>query len=153
VLVRRQVQRADDGDLPVRRGLVIPADELSVSASRSGGPGGQHVNTTSSRVTLRWSVATSRVLSDTRRARLLQKLATRLTKLGELIVHADTERSQFENRRLARERLAALVDAALVVPTARGKTRPTRGSKERRLKSKKRRADVKRGRRGPSRDD
>ena len=144
---------ADDGDLEVRRGLVIPADELTFTASRAGGPGGQHVNTTSSRVTLRWSVADSAVLSDTRRSRLLHKLAPRLTKGGELIVHADTERSQLGNKRLARERLAALVDEALQVPKARRKTRPTRGSKERRLQGKKRRSDVKRGRRRPAREE
>ena len=144
---------AADGDLEVRRGLVIPGDELEFAASRAGGPGGQHVNTTASRVTLRWSVADSAVLSDTRRSRLLHKLAPRLTKGGELIVHADTERSQLDNKRLARERLAALVNEALHVPKARRKTRPTRGSKERRLKSKRRRSDVKQARRRPARDD
>ena len=82
----------------VRPDLLIPEDELHTSISRSGGPGGQHVNKTSSRVTLRWSVTESGVLSDAQRARLMKNLAARLTQAGELVLHADTERSQSRNR-------------------------------------------------------
>jgi ribosome-associated protein len=144
---------AADRDLSVRKDLIIPAGELGFSASRSGGPGGQHVNRTASRVTLRWSVTDSRVLSDARRARLRSKLAARLTNDGELIVHADTERSQLENKRLARERLAGLVREALKVPKARRKSKPTRAARERRLEGKRRRSDIKRRRRRPPRED
>lgn len=140
---------SDDGDLAVKRGLVIPADELGLSVSGAGGPGGQHVNKTATKVTLRWSVRGSRALSDVQRARLETKLASRLTKDGELLVSADDSRSQGDNKRLARERLAQLVRDALHVPKARRKTKPTRGSKERRLKGKKQRSDTKRLRRDP----
>jgi ribosome-associated protein len=135
--------------LRVRRGLLIPEDELRTSISRSGGPGGQHVNKTSSRVTLRWSVTNSRVLSDAQRARLLKALAARLTQDGELIVHVDTERSQSRNREESRERLARLVRAALTVRKARRATRPTKASKTRRLQSKQKRSVTKRMRGRP----
>ncbi|MHC4845678.1 MAG: alternative ribosome rescue aminoacyl-tRNA hydrolase ArfB [Planctomycetota bacterium] len=127
----------------VRRGLVIPEDELSASISRSGGPGGQHVNKTSTRVSLRWSVTESRVLSDAQRARLSKSLAARLTQSGELIVHVDSERSQSRNRELARERLAKLVRAALTVRKARRPTKPTKASKRRRLVAKQKRGHIK----------
>lgn len=140
-------------ELFVRAGLVIPADELHVSTSRAGGPGGQAVNKIESRVTLRWSVRDSRVLGDVWRARLLQKLASKLTNDGELVVHAASERSQLQNKEDARTRLAELVAAALHVPKARKKTKPTRGSQRRRLASKAKRADVKSRRRDPGHHD
>lgn len=143
----------DADPLVVRPDLVIPADELAAEASRSGGPGGQNVNKVSTRVTLRWNVATSRVLDGARRARLLHALAPRLTREGELLVHCDVTRSQAQNRTLARERLAALVRGALVVRKARRATRPTHGSQVRRREGKRRRSQVKRLRGGPSTDD
>ncbi|RKY21754.1 MAG: aminoacyl-tRNA hydrolase [Planctomycetota bacterium] len=140
-------------DLPVRGGLVIPAAELSYHLSHAGGPGGQHVNKTASRVTLRWSVRESGVLSDAWRARLLQRLAPRLTRSGELMVHADGHRSQLDNKRAARERLVQLVREGLHVPKSRRATKPTRGSQRRRVDAKKRRGDTKRQRRRPGGDD
>jgi len=139
--------------LTVRDDLVIPGDELWFTASRSGGPGGQHVNKTSSRVTLHWSVATSTALDEPRRARLLAKLAGRLTAEGVLAIDVDTERSQHRNRELARERLAALVDEALRIPRRRVPTRATRASQRRRLSEKARRGDTKRSRQRPDRDE
>lgn len=140
-------------DLTVRPDLVIPAAELGWSASRSGGPGGQNVNKLSTRVSLRWSIADSGVLDDARRARLLGKLASRLTKQGELVVHVDSSRSQLDNRREARLRLAEVVREALHVAKKRRPTRPTKGSQRRRLASKKQRGDTKRLRGRPPRDD
>lgn len=140
-------------DLHVKRGVVIPAAELHESTSRAGGAGGQHVNKTSSRVTLRWNVTTTEALGDEQRARVLKALATRLTLAGELVVHVDDDRSQYRNRQLARERLADVLRGALVVPKVRRATKPTRGSKKRRLSQKKRRGDVKKGRRPPRLDD
>ena len=137
----------------VRQGLQIPGEELSESTSRAGGPGGQHVNKTSTKVTLRWSVRESAVLSDTWRARLLEKLGSRLTREGELVVQAESSRSLSANREDARVRLAELVREALHVPKARRKTKPTRGSQRRRVAEKKRRSDVKRNRRRPPPDD
>jgi ribosome-associated protein len=140
-------------DLPVREGLVIPGSELTWQVSHAGGPGGQNVNKTASRVTLRWSVSESAALGDAWRARLLERLASRLTQSGELLVHADSARSQLDNKRVARERLADLVRDALHVPKARRATKPTRGSKRRRVDSKKRRGDTKRLRKRPGSDD
>lgn len=140
-------------DLEVLPGLTIPAAELGWSASRSGGPGGQNVNKLSTRVSLRWSIADSSALDDARRARLLGKLASRLTKSGELVVHVDSSRSQLDNRREARRRLAEVVRAALHVAKKRRPTKPTKGSQRRRLASKKQRGDTKRLRGRPQRDD
>ncbi len=137
----------------MRPGLVIPGSELREQASRSGGPGGQHVNKTSTRVTLRWNAAESSALSAAQRARLLERLGRRLTREGEVVVHASDERSRARNRGLARERLADLVRAALAVRRPRRATRPSAGSRERRLDAKQRRASLKRVRRPPPRDD
>lgn len=133
--------------LAINDALTIPRSELRARASRSGGPGGQHVNTSSSRIEVEWNVRTSAVLDEAQRSRLLDKLATRIDGEGDLRVVASDSRSQTQNRRRAEERLASLVRAALVMPKPRRKTRPTRASKEARLGEKKRRADTKRHRR------
>jgi len=129
-----------EADLPVDKRLTIPGPELRVSTSRSGGPGGQGVNTTDSRVTLRWNVRTSAALSDEARAHLLERLGHRLTLDGDVMVSVSDERSQLTNRELARERLAAVVRGARVVAAPRRATKPTRGSKERRLTAKRTRS-------------
>jgi ribosome-associated protein len=143
----------DAEPLVVRADFVIPADELRVEVSRSGGPGGQNVNKVATRVTLRWSVADSRVLDDVRRARLLGALASRLTREGELVLHCDETRSQAQNREAARVRLAELVRGALHVPKKRRASKPTRASRERRHVGKRRRSEVKRMRGRPHGDD
>ena len=131
-------------DLPVGRGLTIPGSELRERFSRSSGPGGQSVNTSDSRVTLSWDVGATTALSDARRARVLERLATRLVD-GVVSVTSETERSQLLNRRLARERLASLVDEALAPPPpARRKTKPSKGAQQRRLDAKKQRGQTKR---------
>jgi len=134
-------------DLEVQRGVVIPATELREAASRSGGPGGQHVNKTSTRVTLRWNAVESAALTPQRRARLLRRMRRRLTRSGDLVVHARRFRSRARNRELARERLAELVREALALPRHRVTTRPTRASRERTRSTKQRRAGTKRLRR------
>jgi ribosome-associated protein len=140
-------------DLRVRRGLVIPAVEMRESASRSSGPGGQHVNKSSTRVTLRWNIETSQVLSDRQRTRLLSRLAHRLTRDGELVIHAGRARSRARNRERVRERLAELVSAGLAMPRKRVATRPSAGARTRRLQQKKRRSAIKSQRRPPGTDE
>lgn len=117
--------------------LRIPRDELAFRASKSGGPGGQHVNTSSTRVELLWNVRGSRALTDEQRQLLTAKLATRLDGDGVLRVVASEHRSQTRNRDAAEDRLTRLVRRALLVPRVRRPTRPTVSGVEKRLRSKK----------------
>lgn len=135
-----------DDPLLINASLTIPQAELQVRATRAGGPGGQHVNTSSTRVELTWNVRASSVLNAAQRERLLVALAPRLDGAGVLRVVASDTRSQRQNRELAEERLAAAVRRALVVRRPRKKTRPTRASVERRLDAKKRAGEKKRAR-------
>jgi ribosome-associated protein len=135
--------------LPIRGSLTIPGDELEARATRSGGPGGQHVNTSSTRVEVIWRLSSSRVVTDDERERIRRRLASRLDADGNLRVAASDTRSQRQNRALAEQRLAALVATALHVPRARKKTRPPRASIERRLAEKRLRSERKRDRRDP----
>lgn len=132
--------------LAVNDSLSIPRAELDVRVSRASGAGGQHVNKTSSRVEIFWNIPASRVLTDEQRARLLGKLASKLTTEGSIRVVASDMRSQSRNRDLAEERLAETVRRALIVPRKRRATKPTRAAKEARLDSKKRHSDKKRKR-------
>ncbi len=130
--------------------LTIPDAELTWRFSRASGPGGQGVNTTDSRVELSWDVASSAVLSDAQRARLVERLDKRLVG-GVLTVTASEHREQLRNRAAARTRLAALVADGLAPPARqRRATRPTRGSQERRLAAKKQRTTTKQMRRRPT---
>jgi ribosome-associated protein len=139
-------------DLEVLPGLTIPAAELRWRFSRSSGPGGQHVNTSDSRVQLSWNVAESAVLDDEQRALLLSRLARRLS-AGVVTVTVSEQRSQLRNRETALENLAALVREALAPPApVRRPTKPTRGSKRRHLAGKKRRSETKQQRQRPSAD-
>ena len=124
-------------------GLTIPAADLVERFSRSPGPGGQSVNTTDSRVELEFDVATSAALTEPQRTRAIGSLGDRLVQ-GRLIVVASEHRSQHRNRVAARERLAGqLRDALAPPPPPRRPTRPTKGSKQRRLDTKKQRGQVK----------
>lgn len=130
-------------------GLIIPGDELVERFSRSSGPGGQGVNTTDSRVELRWDVAGSAALSDAQRARLLDRLSSRVRD-GVLVVVASEHRSQLQNRQAARSRMSGLVADALAPPSpARRATRPSRAARERRMENKRRRGQLKATRRRP----
>ncbi len=140
-------------DLRVRRGLVIPAGELRASASRSGGPGGQHVNKSNTRVTLRWNIETSEALSDRQRARLRSRLDHRLTRGGELILHAGRARSRARNLERARERLAEIVLEGLAMARKRIATKASAGARKRQTQQKKHRSAVKSQRRRPGFDD
>lgn len=135
--------------LRVSPGLTIPESELSWRFSRSSGPGGQGVNTADSRVELIWDAGASPTLSAVQRERLQDRLRGRLVN-GVLVIAASEHRAQLRNREAARERLAALVAEALRPPApVRRPTKPSRGSKERRLTAKHRRTDVKQLRKPP----
>ena len=134
-------------DLIVTGSVRIPRHEIDMSFSASGGPGGQHANKSATRVELRLDLTTTTAFSRAQRERVIERLG------DEIRVVADDERSQLRNRALAEERLVARLQSALHVQRSRRKTKPTRGSKERRLKAKKGRSDVKRQRRRPSHDD
>jgi ribosome-associated protein len=134
------------------QGLVIPQAELVERFSRSSGPGGQSVNTTDSRVELRWDVAASAALTDAQRTQLLARLAERLLD-GELRVTASEHRAQLRNREAARARLTHYVADALEPPApARRASRPSRAAKARRVDAKRRRGELKTTRRRPPPD-
>jgi ribosome-associated protein len=129
--------------------LAIPDEEVAFTTSRSGGPGGQNVNKLETRVTLRFDVGASAVLSEEQRARLRERLATRITKDGVLQVTSQRHRSQAANRDAAVERFVELIQEALREEVPRKKTRPSRAAKARRLDEKKRRSGKKRERAAP----
>ncbi|MFC3998556.1 alternative ribosome rescue aminoacyl-tRNA hydrolase ArfB [Nocardiopsis sediminis] len=126
--------------------LFLPEDELGWRFSRSGGPGGQHVNTSDTRVSLSLDLAATSMLTDDQRARALQRLRTRLVD-GVLTVTVSDHRSQARNRDLARQRMTELISEAVAPgPRTRRATKPSRGARERRLDGKRRRSDLKRSR-------
>ena len=132
--------------LTIAEGIEIPDDELTFTASRSGGPGGQHVNKTSSKVTLRFDVSHAPSLPDAVRARLLTVLGDRVAADGTIRVVCQASRSQYANRKTAEKRLEALLASALVPVAQRFATKIPRAEKRRRIESKKRRGGIKRAR-------
>ena len=139
VAVEETLRIADD--------LEIPLSEVDLRVSRSSGPGGQHANVTASRVEAVFDVAGSPSLTDEQRRRLCARVGPRVTAVAQ-----DT-RSQARNRALALERLRSRLAAALTVRRPRRRTAPTRAAREKRLGAKRRRGELKRGRRGPSEGD
>jgi ribosome-associated protein len=136
-----------DSHLEITPELRLPLVELEYRASRSGGPGGQHVNTSSTRVEVWWDVASSPSLSEDQRSRLLARLAPRLDTSGRLRLVSSGSRSQLRNREEVTARLQEVVAAALHVPRKRKRTRPSRAAKAARLEAKRRRGAIKRERR------
>jgi ribosome-associated protein len=134
-------------NIPIKNDIEIPYHELEITTSRSGGPGGQHVNKTETRITVRWNVKKTSVLTEQLKERVLKNLKSRLTADGDLIIHNSESRSQLQNKKNALEHLAAIVRKALFVPKKRMKTRVPKKSKEKRLREKKRRGDIKKERR------
>lgn len=139
----------DSGYLTIAPDLRLPLAELDHRASRSGGPGGQHVNTSSTRIEVWWDVAGSPSLSEEQRIRLLTRLASRLDSSGRLRIVSSATRSQLRNREDATARLGEVVAEALRVPKRRRPTRPTKAAKAARLDAKRRRSSTKRERRRP----
>ena len=136
-------------DLEVSPGLTIPGAELRWKFTRSSGPGGQHVNTSDSRVQLTWSVTESAALGEDQRELLLAVLDGRLV-AGTITVTVAEQRSQLRNREVALERLSALLRDALAPQAVRRATRPTRGSARRHLAAKKERSAIKQRRQRPT---
>ena len=135
-------------DLVITPRLTIPAGELSMAFARSGGPGGQNVNKVSSKVELRWNPTTSAALTRDDRALLLERLRSRLTTDGTLIVTSTLTRDQLKNRDDAQSKLVLIVRSALHRDKPRRETKPTRSSKRRRVADKRHRAEIKKNRRG-----
>ncbi|OGT55235.1 MAG: peptidyl-tRNA hydrolase [Gammaproteobacteria bacterium RIFCSPHIGHO2_12_FULL_63_22] len=129
--------------LEISPAIAIADDELIERFVRSSGPGGQNVNKVATAVELRFDAANSPSLPDDVRARLLARRDRRITSDGVIVINAQRFRTQDRNREDARERLAALVQAALKAPVKRVPTKPTRASKERRLTGKRERSQVK----------
>ena len=129
--------------------LAVPEQELAFQASRSSGPGGQNVNKVSSKVTLAFDVAHAPSLDEAQRARILERLATRITKEGVLRVSSQRHRTQGANREAALERFVELLRFALSDDAPRVATRLPRAVKQRRLEDKRRRARIKRERSAP----
>lgn len=134
--------------IPVTRTISIDSDLIEESFTRSGGPGGQHVNTTDSAVLLRFDMAGSD-LPEAVRHRLAVLAGSRLTREGVLTLRSEGSRSQLLNRQDVRERLLALIREATIVPKKRRPTKPTRASQTRRVDAKKGRSAVKAGRQKP----
>src|SRR5437868_10724214 len=132
--------------LRVTSRVSIPRSELQYKATRAGGAGGQHVNTSSTRIELLWDLPRSIAVTDEERERLRAKLAARLDSDGMVRIVASDRRSQAQNKAAAEQRLAVLVQRALVIPKKRRPTKPTRSSQERRLAEKKKHSDKKRER-------
>lgn len=144
---------ADENILPVTPDLRIPLAELEYRASRSGGPGGQHVNTSSTRIEVWWDVAGSPTLTDEQRGQLLLRLRPRLDSSGRLRLVSSGSRSQLRNREDVTERLQEVVAAALARRKKRKPTKPSRAAKAARLEAKRRRSATKQHRRAPGTDD
>jgi ribosome-associated protein len=142
-----------DGHLEITPALLLPLAEVDYRATRSGGPGGQHVNTSSTRIEVWWNVRSSPTLTEEQRARLLERLSSRLDTEGRLRVVASESRSQLRNREAATERLRELVASALAVRKPRKRTKPSRAAKAARLEAKRRRSALKRERRPPRADE
>jgi ribosome-associated protein len=144
---------ADDTSIRISPTVTIPLAELAFRVSRSGGPGGQHVNKTSTRVELWWNPGSSPSLTPEQRALVLARLRPRLTEEGLLRIVASETRSQSRNKAEAVERFQELVARALVMPKRRKPTKPTRAARERRLAEKRKRGEQKRRRRAPPVED
>jgi ribosome-associated protein len=143
----------EDNVLTITSELRLPMAELEYRASRSGGPGGQHVNTSSTRIEVSWDVAGSPSLSPEQRALLLERLRTRLDSAGRLRLVSSGTRSQLRNKIDVTERLRGIIAGALAERKKRKATKPSRAAKAARLQAKRRRASTKARRKPPGPQD
>jgi len=139
--------------IQINERIFIPGHELTFKASRSSGPGGQHVNKTNSRITLTWNINTTVALTEEERALVLTRLRGRITNEGELQISVEDERSQRRNREIARDRLRSQLVEALKQPKKRVPRGVPKKARRRRLKAKAERSKIKQQRRPPRHDD
>ncbi len=140
-------------NLYVNSRLTIAEKEITITAARSSGPGGQNVNKVNSKVTLRWSPSQCHALDPQWRRRFIARHGGRINRNGELVLHSEQYRDQSRNLADVRVKLVNLLLECQSAPKTRKATRPTQGSKRRRLEQKRRQSDKKVSRRSPSRDD
>jgi ribosome-associated protein len=136
-------------DIRLSSRVRVPEHELEFRVARAGGPGGQGVNTTDSKVELRWDLEASDALAGWQKDLVRERLGNRITKDGVLIIQAAEERSQHQNRAAAVARFRSLVGEAIVPPKSRRRTRVSRAAKRRRVEEKRRRGEVKKLRKPP----
>lgn len=130
-------------NIEIKPGIAIPEHEVTITTSRAGGPGGQHVNKADTKVTLHWKPEKSNALTPEQKDRILMNLKNQLTTDGDLVVHNRTTRSQAQNKKLAFDELAKKIRKALHVPKRRMKTKVPQGAQEKRLQEKRQRSEVK----------
>ena len=130
-------------DLFIKNGITIPEHELEITASRSGGAGGQHVNKTDTKITIRFNIKNSSALTEEQKQLILEKLQSRITEDGDLIIHNSESRSQQQNKKNALNNLAAIIRNALHVQKKRIATKVPKALREARLKSKAHRSTIK----------
>lgn len=133
-------------DIIVNEEITIPHHELTITASKSGGAGGQNVNKTNSKITIHWNVEKTQALNDEQKKRALEALASELTKENEVVIHNSEQRSQDQNRKAALENLAKKIAQALVLPKKRMKSKMPQAMSEKRLKEKKQQSELKKTR-------
>lgn len=139
----------DESDIRTARGITVPFEELDFSAIRASGPGGQHVNKTSTAIQLRFDIRASDAFTDTQKRRLLAVRDRRVTLDGQILIRAQQYRSQDKNRRDATDRLIEFIDSGLAPVKPRKKTRPGKAAKEKRLREKAARSKLKSTRKPP----
>ena len=139
--------------IQITRTLTVDDGELDFTFSRSGGPGGQHANTSSTKVELRWDVEASAVLTPEQKQLVRQRLGGRVNADGVLVLQSSEHRSQTRNREAVLARFATLLSDALRVQASRRPTKPTRAARKRRLETKRRRAETKALRKSPPTGD
>ncbi len=142
-----------DGGIKVSRSVTIPNDEIDFTFLASGGPGGQHANKTATKVVLKWDITGSRALGPRQKQRVRNALRSRIDSAGVLRLSSDKYRSQLRNREDVIRRLAGLVAEALRPVKTRTATTPTAGARDRRLRQKRERSQIKKARRRPRADD
>jgi ribosome-associated protein len=133
-------------NLIVKNGIEIPENELNITTSKSGGAGGQHVNKTETKVTVKWNIIQTKVLNEDQKELALKNLENKLTKEGEIIVQNSETRSREQNKEKALNNLAKIISKALYIPKKRMKTKVPKKEKEKRIQEKKHRSEIKKGR-------